>query len=99
MTAATTHAANRLRTRACCWRASTTCTKASRSQEDAIHLGVRRPLSRYWFTTITGINWQHGAHYTPEQAADILGTHDEDGGLRMHFSKDVHSPFPGPGDR
>lgn len=59
--------------------------------EDAIHLGVRRPLSRYRFTTITGINWQHGAHYTPEQAADILGTHDEGGGLRMHFSKDVHT--------
>ncbi len=59
--------------------------------EDAIHLGVRRPLSRYWFTTITGINWQHGAYYTPEQAADILGTHDDEGGLRVHFSKDVHT--------
>jgi hypothetical protein len=59
--------------------------------KDAIHLGVRRPLSRYRFTTITGINWQHGAHYTVEQAAAILGTYDEDGGLRVHFSKDVHA--------
>ena len=58
---------------------------------DAIHLGVRRPLSRYRFTTITGINWQHGAHYTLEQAADILGTYDDDGGLRVQFSKDVHT--------
>jgi hypothetical protein len=59
--------------------------------EGAIHLGVRRPLGRYWFTTITGINWQHGAYYTPEQAAEILGAHDKDGGLRVHFSKDVHT--------
>ena len=59
--------------------------------EDAIHLEVRRPLSRYRFTTITGINWQHGAHYTLEQAADILGTYEEGGGLRVHFSKDVHA--------
>jgi len=59
--------------------------------EEAIHLGARRPLGRYWFTTITGISWQHGAYYSPEQAAEILGTHDEDGGLRVHFSKDVHT--------
>jgi hypothetical protein len=59
--------------------------------EDVIHLGVRRPLSRYRFTTITGINWQHDAHYTPDQAADLLGAHDDDGGLRVHFSKDVHT--------
>lgn len=58
---------------------------------EAIHLGVRRPLGRYWFTTITGVNWQHGAYYTSEQAAEILGTHDQDGGLRVHFSKDVHT--------
>lgn len=56
----------------------------------AIHPGVRRPLSRYRFTTITGISWQHGAHYSIERAAEILGTYDENGGLRMHFSKDVH---------
>lgn len=58
---------------------------------DAIHLGVRRPLGRYRFTTITGINWQHGAHYTVEQAAEILGTYEEGGGLRVHFSADVHA--------
>jgi hypothetical protein len=59
--------------------------------QDAIHLGLRRPLSRYRFTTITGINWQHGAYYSIERAAEILGTYDEDGGLRVHFSKDVHA--------
>jgi hypothetical protein len=57
----------------------------------AIHLGVRRPLSRYRFTTITGINWQHGAYYSIERAAEILGTYEEGGGLRVHFSKDVHA--------
>lgn len=60
-------------------------------REDAIHLGVRRPLSRYRFTTITGINWQHGAYYSIERATEILGTYEEDGGLRVHFSKDVHA--------
>lgn len=59
--------------------------------EDAIHLGVRRPLSRYRFTTITGINWQHGAYYSIERAAEILGTDTEDGGLRARFSNDVHA--------
>jgi hypothetical protein len=60
-------------------------------QADAIHLGVRRPLSRVRFTTITGINWQHGAYYSIERAAEILGTHEEDGGLRVHFSQDVYA--------
>jgi hypothetical protein len=58
---------------------------------DAIHLGIRRSLSRYRFTTITGINWQHGAYYSLEQAAAILGTYDDDGGLRVRFSKEVHT--------
>jgi hypothetical protein len=59
--------------------------------EDAIRLGVRRPLGRYRFTTISGINWQHGAYYSIERAAEILGTYTEDGGLRMQFSNDVHA--------
>jgi len=59
--------------------------------EDAIHLGVRRPLSRYRCTTITGISWQQGAYYTAQQAAQILGTREEGGGLRVHFSNDVHT--------
>jgi hypothetical protein len=58
---------------------------------EAIHQEVRRPLSQYRFTTITGINWQHGAYYTPEQAADILGAHDDERGLLVHFSNDVHT--------
>ena len=59
--------------------------------QGAIHLGVRRPLGRYRFTTITGISWQHGGYYTAGEAAEILGTYDDDGGLRMRFSKDVHA--------
>ena len=59
--------------------------------EDAIHLGVRRPLGRYRFTTITGTNWQHGAYYSIERASEILGTDTEDGGLRVEFSNDVHA--------
>jgi hypothetical protein len=65
--------------------------------EEAIHLEERRPLSRYRFTTITGINWQHGASYTAGQAADILGARDEGGGLVVHFSKDVHTRSLTPG--
>ena len=59
--------------------------------QGAIHLGVRRPLSRYRFTTITGISWQHGAYYSIERAAEILGAYEEEGGLRVYFSKDVHA--------
>jgi hypothetical protein len=65
--------------------------RGKRVPDDAIHLGVRRPLSRYRYTTITGINWQHGGYYSIERAAEILGTYDDDDGLRVHFSNDVHA--------
>ena len=58
-----------------------------------------RPLGRYRFTTITGINWQHGGYYTIGQAAEILGTYDDDGGLRVRFSKRCARQLPDPGDR
>jgi hypothetical protein len=60
-------------------------------RDDAIRLGVRRPLGRYRFTTITGISWQHGGYYTIGQAAEILGPNDDDGGLRVRFSNDVYA--------
>ncbi len=60
-------------------------------RQDAIHLGVRRPLGRYRCTTITGISWQHGGYYTSGQAAEILGAGDDEGGLRLCFSQDVQA--------
>jgi hypothetical protein len=66
-------------------------------RQDAIHLGVRRPLGRYRFTTITGISWQHGGYYTIGQAAELLGARDEDGGLRVCFSGDVQASCLTPG--
>lgn len=44
----------------------------------------RRPLSRYHPTTITGVNWVHGARYTEQQAEWRL-----DRGLKVRFSRDV----------
>lgn len=64
---------------------------------DAIHLGVRRPLGRYKLITITGINWQHGGYYTAARAAEILGTYDDEGGLRVCFSGDVQASCLTPG--
>jgi len=63
--------------------------------ESHIHNGVRRPLSTYDATTITGISWKHGHTYTQEEARRILGTdHDEDDsqiGLEIRFSRPVRA--------
>lgn len=62
-------------------------------REWQIHNGVRRPLSLYTPTTITGISWRHGHAYTQEEAEDLLGTGDEDDvtskGLEIRFSRPV----------
>ncbi|HEX5736462.1 MAG TPA: hypothetical protein VF131_26765 [Blastocatellia bacterium] len=57
---------------------------------------VRRPLGLYTATTITGINWVHGATYKKKDVEKILGTHgDEDdldetsGGIVIEFSRPV----------
>jgi hypothetical protein len=57
----------------------------------AIDPGVRRPLGRFVPTTITGISWRHGAAYTRDQVAGILGTDDPHGGLEVRFSGPVHT--------
>ncbi len=56
-----------------------------------IHQEIRRPFGRRVPTVITGINWIHGHTYTVQEAERLLGTHDEDGGLVVRFSDDVHT--------
>jgi hypothetical protein len=55
----------------------------------AIDNSVRRLLSTYPATTITGISWTHGATYTAGEAGDILGTPDKAPGLQVNFSRPV----------
>jgi hypothetical protein len=57
--------------------------------EDQIDNSVRRILSLYNPTTITGINWVHNANYPRNRAEELLGTNDPDAGLRIHFSRPV----------
>ncbi len=52
-----------------------------------IHMEVRRPISLRPPTRITGINWIHGATYSPAQAAALLGTGAASGGLDIRFSR------------
>ena len=57
----------------------------------AIHMEVRRPLTRYRFATITGISWTHDGVYSRPQARQLLGTDDPNRGLVVRFSKPVRS--------
>ncbi|MFD8160658.1 hypothetical protein [Streptomyces malaysiensis] len=66
-------------------------------RRDRIHMNVRRPFGRHLPTVITGINWIHGHTYTIDEAKDLLGTLDEDGGLVVRFSADVRSDTLRPG--
>lgn len=66
-------------------------------RRDRIHMNVRRPFGRHLPTVITGVNWIHGHTYTIDEAKDLLGTHDEDGGLVVRFSADVRSDTLRPG--
>jgi hypothetical protein len=49
---------------------------------------VRRLISTYPATTITGISWTHGASYSAAEASAILGTPDK-AGLQIDFSRPV----------
>ena len=64
-------------------------------EPEMIHLDQRRALSRYRYTTITGINWTHGGTYTREQVAHLLGTrgshHGPGSGLKVRFSAPVRA--------
>ena len=64
---------------------------------DQINLGIRRPFGRHVPTVITGISWIHGHAYTVKQAQELLGTTDEKGGLRVHFSDKVRKDSLQPG--
>lgn len=70
-------------------------------RSDHIHNEVRRRLSVYPPTTITGINWRHGHHYTPYEASELLGTGNGDDvrskGLEIRFSRPVLASTIRPG--
>jgi len=53
---------------------------------------VRRPISLFLTTRITGISWTHGATYTRDQADKLL-----DDGIEFTFSDDVHGETITPG--
>jgi hypothetical protein len=57
--------------------------------KDQIDNSVRRLLSLYNPTTITGINWVHGANYSRDRAEELLGTNDPNAGLQIHFSRPI----------
>ncbi|MCG0288577.1 hypothetical protein [Streptomyces sp. PSAA01] len=64
---------------------------------DQIHMNVRRPFGRHLPTVITGINWIHGHTYTIDEAKELLGTQDQDGGLVVRFSAGVRTDTLRPG--
>lgn len=69
-------------------------------EPDDIHNEVRRPLGSYVPTTITGINWEHGAWYSQDKAEELLPEYpngDPGGGLTIHFSRQVRTETIRPG--
>jgi len=64
---------------------------------EQIHMNIRRPFGKRVPTVITGINWIHGHTYTVEEAKQLLGTQDADGGLVVQFSDDVRVDTLAPG--
>lgn len=60
---------------------------------------IRRELGVYPPTSITGLNWVHGATYTVSEAATLLGTNDPDAktGLVIEFSKPIRTESIQPG--
>jgi hypothetical protein len=69
--------------------------------EDDIDNSVRRPLSLYLPTVITGVSWQHGDVYSPSEAKAVLGTAVDGGGrtdgIEVVFSRPVHAETLAPG--
>jgi hypothetical protein len=61
--------------------------------DDHIHNDVRRQMGLYQPTTITGVSWRLGHHYTPQEARELMGTHDRGEyhgkGLEIRFSRPV----------
>jgi len=54
-----------------------------------IHNQVRRDLSPYQHSVITGISWVHGGTYNTALARKVLGTDTTTPGLEIRFSKPV----------
>jgi hypothetical protein len=54
-----------------------------------VHNEVRRRLSTYQPTVITGINWVHGAEYDRDVANKAFGFDSDTGGIEIHFSRPV----------
>jgi hypothetical protein len=48
---------------------------------------VRRPLTRYLPTIVSGVNWHHGATYAPDDLDRLLWGP----GLKVRFSRPVHA--------
>lgn len=76
----------------CCQPYEETCVLLARidhafspAQPPEIHNEVRRPVGLYHPTTITGVNWQHGATYDNRAAEKFLRRT----GLTIRFSRDV----------
>jgi hypothetical protein len=51
--------------------------------------GLRRLVSTYPATTITGISWTHGATYSASEAGEILGSPGGPAGIQINFSRPV----------
>ncbi|MEX3788811.1 hypothetical protein [Paraburkholderia sp. BR14374] len=70
-------------------------------REHHVHNHVRRPVGLYQPTTIVGVSWQQGHHYTQDEAKLLLGTDHERGdaqrGLEIRFSRPVLSSSIRPG--
>jgi hypothetical protein len=71
----------------------------SEKGELEVHEGIRRCLSTYPSTVITGINWNHAGYYSPEQARDLLADNGEQNkrGLEIRFSRPVYAHTITPG--
>lgn len=63
---------------------------------DDIQWQPRRDVSVVQPTVITEVSWQHGARYSREVAADILGTNNG-GGIEVRFSNAVYAETLQPG--
>lgn len=55
----------------------------------SIDNSVRRLVSTYPATTITGISWSQGATYSIDDAAEIIGSRDGAPGIQVSFSRPV----------
>jgi hypothetical protein len=69
-------------------------------EEDDIDCTMRRPISVYHPTVITGVSWRHGATYTPAEARKVLGTEEigtRTNGLEIRLSRPVLTETLRPG--